>query len=506
MNQSAAADAPAGVGGAVARRRPVARPGQKQGTMGPMRGSVSVLLAAVGVAVLVAGPVDARGATARPETARARVRIETRVVNRAHLVGPRDVRAPSGVVYRRYSAHGYQFQPLASFGRVNALIDAGERRKARALARALVARGERIGPHLYWEYSFGVYGARPQWTSGLTQAVAAQALARIGLVGDARRAFTAITPKLLMGLPQGPWVRLYSFSNSVVLNAQLQALLSLHQYAELTHDSHARGLTRALARSSRLLLPRFDTGWWSRYELAGGNAPVDYHRYVTSLLWKLARTFGGGVWARQAQRFRVDWREPPALAVVPPRRRVYLLSSGRHAQASVVFTVSKPAVVTVRVGGVSATAWRPAGRHVLLWRPGAHTRPTVTATISAVDYAGNRGSASSRAIEVRRDTTPPVVEARLFGDALFWRARDRLSRHLRGVLLGAGRTELGDMGPSGLRPVPPWGPPPAWLLVADSSGNTVRVRLSGHAAGTPRGPLTLPALRPPVREALLWVR
>jgi hypothetical protein len=93
----------------------------------------------------------------------------------------------------------------------------------------------------------------------LTQAVAAQALARIGLMSDARRAFAAIGPRLLMRLPQGPWVRLYSFSNTVVLNAQLQTLLSLHQYAVLTHDPRGGELTAELARSSRLLLPSFDT-------------------------------------------------------------------------------------------------------------------------------------------------------------------------------------------------------------------------------------------------------
>jgi hypothetical protein len=468
--------------------------------MVPMRVPAPVLLAALSSAVLVAGPSDARAAGV---TARARVQAETRDVNRAHVAGPRDVRAPSGVVYRRYGAHGYQFQPLASFGRVNALIDAGERRRAKSLARALVARGRHSGPRLYWEYAFGLYGARPRWTSGLTQAVAAQALARIGLTKEARRAFAAIAPTLLMRLPQGPWVRLYSFSNTVVLNAQLQTLLSLHQYATLTHDPRARELTGELVRASRRLLPRFDTGAWSRYELAGGNAPMDYHRYVTSLLWKVARTFGGDVWARQAQRFRVDWREPPALSVRPPRRRVYLLSSGRHAQVRIVFTLSKPALLTVRIGDVSATAWRSAGRHVLLWRPAAHTRPSVNATISAVDYAGNRGSAASRAIRVGRDTTPPVVDAELVGNALFWHARDRLSEDLRGVLLAPGRPPLRDLGPSGVRSLLLGAAPPAWLLVADRSGNTARVRLAGS---TPGAPLGLPALRPPAREALIWIR
>ncbi len=481
--------------------------------MGPMWGStsvsrtVSVVLAAVGVAMLLAAPGDAHRAAGTAGTGWARVQIETREVNRTQLSGPRDVRAPSGVVYRRYGARGYQFQPLASFGRVNALIDAGRRRRARSLARALVARATQIGPRLYWEYSFRMYGARPRWTSGLTQAVAAQALARTGLTHEAHQAFAAITPKLLITLPEGPWVRLYSFSNTVVLNAQLQALLSLHQYAALTHDPSARELTDELARSSRLLLPRFDTGWWSRYELSGGNAPIDYHRYVTSLLWKLARAFGDHVWARQAQRFRIDLRQPPSISVLPPRRRVYLLSSGRHAQINVVFTLSKPAKVTARIGDVSTTAWRPAGRHVLLWRPGAHTLSTVNATISAVDYAGNRTSSATSTIQVRRDNTPPVARAQHIGRVLFWKARDRLSRHLRGELLQPGeQTELRDLAPSGMQSVLPGAPPPTGLLVADNSGNTARISLTAPTTAPPRLPPRLPTLKPPSREALTWIR
>lgn len=481
--------------------------------MGPMSGStsplraVSVVLAAIGVAMLLAAPGDAHRAAVTAGTGRARVQIETREVNRTHRSGPRDVRAPSGVVYRRYGGRGYQFQPLASFGRVNALIDAGERRRARSLARALVARATQVGPRLYWEYSFRMYGGRPRWTSGLTQAVAAQALARTGLTHEAHQAFAAITPKLLIALPEGPWVRLYSFSNTVVLNAQLQTLLSLHQYAALTHDAYARELTAELAHSSRLMLPRFDTGWWSRYELSGGNAPIDYHKYVTLLLWKLARAFGDGVWARQAQRFRTDLRQPPSISVLPPRRRVYLLSSGRHAQINIVFTLSKPAKVTARIGDVSTTAWRPAGRHVLLWRPGAHTLRTVKATISAVDFAGNRTSSSTSTVQVQRDNTPPVVRAQLIGDVLFWRACDRLSRHLRGELVHpGGQTRLRDLAPSGMQAVLPGARPPTWLLVADNSGNTARIRLTAPTTVRPRLPLRLPALNPPGREALTWIR
>lgn len=125
--------------------------------------------------------------------------------------------------------------------------------------------------------------------------------------------------------------------------------------------------------------------------------------------------------------------------------------------------------------------------------------------ISAVDFAGNRTSASIGAIHVHRDTTPPVVEAQLVGNALFWKADDRLSQHLRGALLGPGRTEFRDFAHSGVRSFLPGAPHPTWLLVADSSGNTARVRLSGVTASGQQPP-RLPALRSPARATLTWVR
>lgn len=439
--------------------------------------------------------------------------METLRVNRDQRArggaGLPSVRARSGVVYRRYGDRGYQFQPLASFGRVNAAMDAGERARARRLARALVARAVHTRHALSWEYPFGIYGARARWTSGLTQAVAAQALARVGLLRAARLAFAAIEPRLIIELPQGPWVRLYSFSNVVVLNAQLQALLSLRQYASLSRDVRAERMTDELARTSKVLLPRFDTGWWSRYELRGGPASLAYHRYVTALLWKLSHALHGSVWAHHAGRFRADWRQPPRLVPLAQTRHVYLRATGARSQARLVFRVSKPAELTVHMGDASATAWRPAGRHVLLWRPAVRTPSSVTASISATDYAGNSAHAKLLPVGVRRDTAPPVLRTQLIGNALFWWARDALSPHLRVVLLspeprgGIRRTALPHPGGGGVLAVVP----PARLVVADGSGNIAQVGVAAYGvqAPSPRA-ADLPALRPAARERLIWVR
>ena len=444
---------------------------------------------------------------------RARVLTETLSVNTEQVSRGsevRDVRAASGVVYRSYGPAGYQFQPLASFASVNAALEAGERARARALAEALLARAEHRGRALVWKYYFGLYGARSHWSSGLTQAVAAQALARVGLVADARAAFAAIRPRLLIALRQGPWVRLYSFSDSVVLNAQLQAVLSLRQYGLIARDRQALRLADELARTSQQLLPAFDSGWWSRYELGGGNAPLDYHRYVTSLLWKLAHAFAGGPWARQARRFSADWREPPHLSIRESTGPVYLRASGPRAIERLEIFLSKPATLTVRLGSSSVTGWRAAGSHVVLWRPSEHTQATVAATISATDYAGNHAEAAPPPIKVLHDTTPPLVRAQLIGDLLFWRASDELSPQLRGLVLfpnGRRAMALPKLDRSGALALTPDAQPPAWLVVADNSGNTTRIELTDSSMPPP--PHRLPTMAPlPTRtkETLIWIR
>ena len=229
------------------------------------------------------------------------------------------MQTPDGAVYRS-GLTGRYFHPLGSFGKLNLAVTAGNRRQAQRMADALIARGSRQGRFgLVWYYN--VPGGRSGWTSGLAQAVAAQALARAGRKSAARRAFLPIPQRLVTRLPQGPWIKLYGYSDAVVLNAQLQAALSLGEYARLTNDDRARRLARDLRRTARVLLPRFDTGSWSRYALGGGAATLEYHSYVTALLWKLSARQAGGRWRVYANRFSKYRRLPPVLRRGHARRR-----------------------------------------------------------------------------------------------------------------------------------------------------------------------------------------
>jgi hypothetical protein len=220
-----------------------------------------------------------------------------------------DIEGADGVVYRFVAGHGFQFHPLANFAKLNGLVTARRRAEAARLADGLVARGLERSGTLSWEYYFPFSGPS-RWESGFAQAVAAQALARTAeLVGDerrlaaARRAFRGLVQRLTWNLAGGSWVREYSFNDAVILNAQLQSLASLLDYARIVKDSDAVAFVARLDRATRALLPRFDTGCWSRYLLGGGAASRHYHEYHVALLKLLAAKTGATVYRDAAARW-----------------------------------------------------------------------------------------------------------------------------------------------------------------------------------------------------------
>jgi D-glucuronyl C5-epimerase C-terminus len=394
---------------------------------------------------------------------------------------PADLSA-AGVVYRSAGNTRY-FHPLASFGILNREVTAGRRKRAHRLARTLLGRAEKRRFALVWQYRVPRTGRGP-WASGLAQAVAAQALARAGRHEEAKRAFLAIPSGLLINLRQGPWIKLYGYSNLVVLNAQLQAALSIGEYARLNRDARARRLARALRRTARILLPRFDTGSWSLYALGGKPATLEYHSYVASLLWKLAARQGGGIWLRYAARFHRDLRVPPEVRRGRPATPVAPVPDGFRDSTVIRFWLSKPATVTFRIGRSITTRSFGRGWRTFTWWPGS-TRPArypVRAT--AVDAAGNRTVARLHDVAVERDTTRPAVRAALAGDRLEWRASDsgspwfdvRLERLARARVQIVALGRFGRRGSAALAARPPRAGTVA-LLVADSSGNVARVPL-----------------------------
>ena len=299
-----------------------------------------------------------------------------------------DITGPDGIVYRYFTGLCFEFHPLANFSALNAHASAKDVAATKQLADALVARGvSRAGGGTAWEYYFRFEGGRPPWVSGMTQAVASQAFARAAsLVPDeasafrreAKAAYGAIPGRLTTKLAAGPWIRLYSFRTVAILNAQLQSVISLESYAQATGDSAAATLASQLKQAAVAMLPRFDTGYWSYYSLAGAPAPLSYHQFVVQLLRKLAPedpSFGA-----EANRFAAYLKEPPAFKL------------GNAPVGGLRFWLSKPASVTITTAaGSAARLGLGAGWHTLHWRQ-PKKAGTYGIKVSAVGPDGNRTS------------------------------------------------------------------------------------------------------------------
>jgi hypothetical protein len=351
-----------------------------------------------------------------------------------HIIPPGriDVADDEGVVYRWFPGKGLEFHPLAAFGALNAAALSQDTERTQIMSDALLARGIPRGNRLIWEYSFTFGFGRPPWASGMAQAVAAQALSRASvLLNDpalevaAGRAFAAVPP-LTLELPAGPWVRLYGFNREIVLNAQLQSVLSLLQYSAGSGDSSAASLAQQLDASAQAMFARFDTGDWSLYELGGAYATKEYQLFVTQLLAKLASQTQDPFWVDAAQRFHAYYYDPPTVTPGAATPTIYPQPlDGFLDTAQIPITLSQNASVTLAVGGKVSTFRLTRGAHTLTWTPPADmAQGTYPVQLSATNRAGRRTTVKLAPVVVAWDTAPPVVAAQLQPGTLAWQVTD----------------------------------------------------------------------------------
>jgi hypothetical protein len=396
-----------------------------------------------------------------------------------------------GVLYRAFPGQGIRFHPLGNFGRLSGLIARRRLSATRRLADALAARGVARAPRAtVWEYTFPYGGGRPPWTSGMAQAAAAgnltrasRMLADAGLEALAGRAFRAVPGRLAMRLSAGPWVRLYSFSGLVVLNAQLQSAISIDGYARRSGDVQARRFAARLRASSAELLPGFDTGYWSLYS-PGNESPLSYHLYVIKLLGRLWQRTGQELWRDTAAAFERYTLEPPLLRGGPRRRLLYPWpADGFKDRTTISFWLSKKSTVTLRLPGLSRTMHVGKGRYRVIWRPTGVAPGMYRPRLTAFDLAGNKTAVRFDPVTVAVDREAPVVEADLRGRWLSWHVDDRATPWVRLSvrLVRPNRRSWIRLGPRPLegrvrleRRGSPW---EATLIVSDSSGNRARLRL-----------------------------
>ena len=337
-----------------------------------------------------------------------------------------DVTGPDGAVYRYFVDQGLEFHPLANAAALNELLAEHDTAGASALVDALAARAvDQPNGALAWEYDFdfGTQGA--PWESGMAQAVLAQAFARAGRLDLAQRAFRAIPGRLDRRLAAGPWIRLYSQSSELVLNAQLQSAISLGDYAELADDSAASSYAGRLLAAAKAMLPSFDTGHWSRYSLHN-ESDLHYQDYVIQLLKTLAKRTADPTWQAAADRFALYETQPPLLTGATVTRTTYPLpQDGIRDDLVVRFFLSKVSKVALVVDGKAVDGYRlHGGWQTFRWWPRHLAAGTHTVRLVAADLSGNPGATDLGSFDVVRDTTPPEVSAAKSGDRVYWRAKD----------------------------------------------------------------------------------
>jgi len=301
--------------------------------------------------------------------------------------------AGSELLFAYFPGQGVRFHPLGTFKRANAMHAACvrpaatpcERERLWALldeARTVAVRRSRR--FRAFEYMFAFGGGRPPWISAMATATALQAYARTAqltgrddLVRFARSLLGAFAARPPLGVrttgPRGGVHYLqYSFAPRLfIFNAFTQAVIGLHDFAQLTADKTARARFEEARGELAAEIPASDLGDWSLYSWRGRASTPSYHELLRELLAAACTRRLGAVFCDYAERYRAYQTEPPRIEpLVAATAR-----SGRPLR--IRFRLSKLSVVELRVVRDGRTVLRrlatfARGTRAFSWRP---TRP-----------------------------------------------------------------------------------------------------------------------------------
>lgn len=312
----------------------------------------------------------------------------------------------SGTVWEYYPGQGLELQVLGTFGRADGLYTAGPGEYGQLLSlidEMLPLAAVRDGA-LTWEYLFDFDGGAPPWTSAMAQGTALEALARAAAAARSQgqtakaSAYLAVAHQALrlLELPppagvaeparRGTRFLQYSFAPQTdIINAFLQTLIGLYDYAKASQDPAGSALFQAGSAQAQAELGAFDTGAWSLYQ-PGQEDSLDYHVLVTGFLHQLCQRTSAAAYCTTAQRFDRYLKTPPALSLLTTRVR-----SGVPAQLA--FRLSKVSNVGVVILRGNRTVFLTSapfshGSGVLAI-PALKPAGSYTVHLTAKDLAGN---------------------------------------------------------------------------------------------------------------------
>jgi hypothetical protein len=240
--------------------------------------------------------------------------------------------AGSQLVWQYYPGQGVELQELGSFGKADGLYTAGPAHYGqlqRLLGELIPLAVHRAGG-LAWEYYFDFDGGRAPWVSAMAQGTALEALTRAyratgdpAYLASAHAALGILTrrPGTGVALPEAHGTRFlqYSFAPGAdIINAFLQTLIGLYDYAKVSGDAQAERLFTAGDQQAQAELPRFDTGAWSLYQ-PGLEDTLSYHELVTGFLTQLCQRTQAPAYCQTGARFKAYLRTPPTVKLLTQR-------------------------------------------------------------------------------------------------------------------------------------------------------------------------------------------
>jgi hypothetical protein len=305
----------------------------------------------------------------------------------------------SELVWEYYPGQGIQLQELGSFGKADGFYTGGPSyypQLQQILSELIPLAADRAGS-LTWEYYFNFEGGSPPWTSAMSQGTALDALthayqafhdpAYLQLASEALGIFRAAPEAgVRVGTASGARYLQYSFAPSVsIINAFLQSLIGLYDYAQVSGDPTAQALFDAGNAEAQAEVPQFDTGAWSLYQ-PGLEDSLSYHELVTGFLQQLCARTQAPVYCTTAANFVAYEKTPPALTLLTHNARA-------KRKFGVSFRLSKVSHVGIVVLRGSQTVFEtsagfPYGVHAFSV-PALRPAGLYTVRLAATDLAGN---------------------------------------------------------------------------------------------------------------------
>jgi hypothetical protein len=323
----------------------------------------------------------------------------------------------SQLLWEYYPGQGIELQVLGTFGKADGLYTGGPSLypQLQALLAQMIPLAVNRGGSLAWEYYFQFDGGKPPWTSAMSQGTGIEALTRaylathdasyLQLAHQALPLFTA-PPPIGVRVPTALGARYvqYTFTpGTSILNAFLQSLIGLYDYAHVSNDPLAQQLFAAGNAEAEAEVPHFDTGAWSLYQ-PGVEDDLSYHQLVTGFLQQLCQRVQAPVYCTTAQHFTAYLTTPPTLGLLTQR-------AARGKAFNLQFSLSKYShvgIVVIGPGGhtlFSTSANFGYGTRSFAV-PALKHNGTYTIHLAATDLAGNFNRVEAT-IQVSKTGSPP---------------------------------------------------------------------------------------------------